>query len=65
MNQTQPSAETGYLDRPTTIRLSESTWQRMRKVLKGGEVRSAFVRAAVLAELEKREANERRRGAVL
>jgi hypothetical protein len=51
--------------KPMTVRIQPEVWQRIAKVLKGGEVKSAFVRAAVLAELKKREANERRRGAVL
>jgi metal-responsive CopG/Arc/MetJ family transcriptional regulator len=38
-----------------TVRLIEGTPTRIDKVLKGGEVRSVFVRRAVEAELAKRE----------
>jgi hypothetical protein len=54
-----------HLARPATVRFTPEVWQRISKVLNGGELRSAFVRAAVLTELKRREANERRRGAVL
>jgi metal-responsive CopG/Arc/MetJ family transcriptional regulator len=37
-------------------RLPEGTSARIDRVLKGGELRSAFVRAAVEAELQRREA---------
>jgi hypothetical protein len=52
--------------KPMTVRIQPEVWQRIRKVLKGGEVKSAFVREAVLAELQKREAESKpRRGAAL
>jgi hypothetical protein len=38
-----------------TIRLVEGTSRRIIRVLKGGEVLSAFVRAAVENELKRRE----------
>lgn len=37
------------------IRLPKGTGARMDRVLKGGEIRAAFVRAAVEAELRRRE----------
>lgn len=36
-------------------RLPAGTGERMDRVLKGGELRSAFIRAAVEAELQRRE----------
>ena len=38
-----------------TIRLLAGSGKRIDKVLKGGELRAAFVRHAVEAELERRE----------
>jgi len=40
----------------TTVRLLTGTATRIDKVLHGGEVRSAFVRRAVEAEIARREA---------
>lgn len=40
-----------------TIRLPAGTNERIDRMLYGGEVRSAFIRRAVLAELERREAD--------
>ena len=37
------------------VRLPEGTIDRIEKVLKGGELRSRFIRAAVEAELRRRE----------
>lgn len=37
------------------VRLPEGSVERIHRVLKGGELRSAFVRAAVEAELQRRE----------
>jgi hypothetical protein len=52
-----------YFTKPMTVRVAPEIWQRIAKVLDGGEVKSAFVRAAVLAELQKREAKRKpRRG---
>ena len=36
-------------------RLPEGTGARMDRVLKGGELRSAFIRVAIEAELQRRE----------
>lgn len=36
-------------------RVPDGTFERIDKVLKGGEVRSAFLRAALEAELKRRE----------
>lgn len=36
-------------------RLPQGTGERIDRVLKGGELRSAFIRAAIEAELERRE----------
>ena len=36
-------------------RVPEGTGERMDKVLKGGELRSAFIRVAIEAELKRRE----------
>ena len=41
-------------------RLPQGTGERMDRVLKGGELRSAFIRAAIEAELQRRE-NDRER----
>lgn len=37
------------------VRVTPGTIDRIEKVLKGGELRSAFVRAAIAAELQRRE----------
>jgi metal-responsive CopG/Arc/MetJ family transcriptional regulator len=37
------------------VRLPEGTIDRIEKVLKGGELRSGFIRTAVEAELRRRE----------
>jgi len=46
-----------------TMRLPAGSFDRIHRVLKGGELRSAFVRVAVEAELQKREEAERRKRA--
>jgi hypothetical protein len=46
----------GNINEPMTIRLVKGTALRIDAVLYGGEVRSAFVRRAVEAELARREA---------
>jgi len=38
-----------------TARLPIGTGAQMDKVLKGGEVRGAFIRAAILAEIQRRQ----------
>lgn len=42
-------------------RMKKGTFKRMDRVLKGGELRSHFLRTAVEAELRKREAVLKRR----
>jgi len=44
-----------------TARLEQGTWDRITQVLKGGELHSAFVRAAIEAELHARETAAKRR----
>lgn len=43
------------LDEILTVRVSYDTLARMDRVLRGGEVRSEFIRRAVEAELQARE----------
>lgn len=43
-----------------TVRLPADTDRRIDRVLKGGEIRSAFIRTAVIKELELREKTARR-----
>jgi len=44
-----------------TMRLPGGSFARIDRVLKGGEIRAAFFRMAVEAELQKREAERRKR----
>ena len=44
-----------------TVRLPEGTGSRIDKVLYGGELRSAFIREAIEAELQRRKPSRRRR----
>lgn len=46
-----------------TARLPEGTTTRIDRMLKGGELRSAFIRIAVEAELQKREKAAKRQRA--
>lgn len=43
----------------STIRLPGGTFDRIDKVLKGGEIRAAFIRTAVEQELKRREAKDK------
>jgi hypothetical protein len=45
-----------------TLRLEKGTADRIRKVLRGGEVQSAFIRHAVMKELERREGKKQLKG---
>lgn len=40
------------------LRMPEGTFARIRNVLHGGEVRSSFIRYAVLKEIDHREATK-------
>ena len=51
------------LTEPLPIRLPEGSTRRIDRVLKGGELRSAFAREAVERELQRREGLMRKREA--
>jgi len=40
-----------------TVRVAEGTMERINRLLRGGELRSVFIRTAVEAELKRREKN--------
>lgn len=54
------SQQNEYAD-TLTVRLPGGTFDRIDQVLKGGEIRAAFIRAAVEKELCEREASRAER----